>query len=92
MNSEDDPIEFEIADVPVTLEKMPEAEVQQRLFGGVKLGNFASSGIKGYNEYHIKHGQPWHCVTISRLKEMLLAWGVEENMADKLSMEVGYAK
>lgn len=92
MNSEDEPIEFAINSSVSELEKMSELEIKQRLYGGVKMGSVTSSGIRGYNAYHLKHGQPWHCVTVCRLKEILLSWGLEEDRADKLSREVGYAK
>lgn len=92
MTEEDEPIEFTINESIVELEKMSEVELKHRLYGGVQMGKITSRGIRGYNAYHLKHGQPWHCVTIQKLKEMLLNWGVEETRAEKLSKEVGYAK
>ena len=83
------PVELAVEPVATNLSKMPEIEIQQRLFGGVRVCNSTSKGIRGYNEYHKRHGQPWHCVSVKRLKEMLLSWGVDEDRAGKLAKEVG---
>lgn len=92
MSETEDIIEPIENDSIVELNKMSETEIKQRLYGGVKMGKITSSGIRGYNAYHLKHGQPHHCTTVAKLKEMLLSWGVEEDRADKLSKEVGYEK
>ena len=92
IDQQDDIPYIPASEVPVTLEKMSEAELQNRLYGGVRIGHSASSGIRGYNQYHIRHNQPFHCVTVKRLKDTLLAWGVEGNRAEKLAREVGYEK
>ena len=89
---QDDAPYIPASEVPATLEKMGEAELQNRLYGGVRIGHSASSGIRGYNQYHLRHNQPFHCVSVKRLRAMLLAWGVEENRAEKVSKEVGYEK
>ena len=94
MTTNDDLPEDEFCPVEIPnddIHKITEVELKHRLYGGVVMGGVTSSGIRAYNHYHLKHKQPWHCVTVKKLKELLLSWGVETARADKLAMEVGYA-
>lgn len=54
-------------------EPIDEHEVRCRLFGNP--ASKSHKGIKGYNAFQLSIGQPWHCVGILRLAELLTLWG-----------------
>lgn len=58
---------------------MDEAELLERL-----------ARIKGYNEYHVRHGQKHHCVTVKNLQDRIIRWGFGDQ-AEKLSKQFGHA-
>lgn len=50
--------------------KIEEAEIQTRL-----------DRIKAYNTYHLRAGQPQHCMTEDGLQRMLKEWGADQDRA-----------
>ena len=83
--------DFPVVNDPIHHNKLPEEEVMMRLKGGMRAGKWVSSGIKGYNETFAKF-MPHHCVTVGKLNEMLLGWGVDADRAEKLASQYGYKK
>lgn len=50
--------------------EMPESEVRDRL-----------DRIQAYNAYHLRAGQPFHCMQESQLRRLLDQWGFKPDRA-----------